>query len=448
MNLIYVLDYRFARTPDGVIWTDTAYDCNFWEPHLQIFDAVTLVSRVREVAAKGANWLPVSSDRVAIEALPHYLGPVEFLKNSGRIRARMREIFDAPGAVILRVPSQLSSMAAAEMKRLGKGYAVEVVGDPSAALARGVVKVTGRPLFRYWFTRSQERICRDAIAAAYVAKPILARYPVGRNKGSLVCSDVRLDEAWMVPNARQYKNPGRHIVTVATLSQTYKGIDVLLKAVAECRAKGHPLRLTVIGHGKFQPSLEKLAADLMIENSVQFAGCVPWGPSLIRRLDDADLFVLPSRVEVLPRALLEAMSRSLPAIATNVGAVSDLLPPAQLVKPGSVAELAERMIWACNSPARLTVMSHKSLETARCYAWPQLRPRWVEFYGQLAAGSPDATSRTVKPRLVLLTTSAGALWTFFRDQAKFLRQSGFEVYAICGVQGLPACHEPLHFPGP
>ena len=34
MKLIYVLDYRFARRPDGTVWTDTAYDEAFWEPYL------------------------------------------------------------------------------------------------------------------------------------------------------------------------------------------------------------------------------------------------------------------------------------------------------------------------------------------------------------------------------------------------------------------------------
>src|ERR1700760_3476564 len=196
MNLIYVLDYRFARTPDGVIWTDTAYDHSFWEPHLQAFDTVTLVSRVREVAEKSAGWLPVNFDRVTVEALPHYLGPVEFLKQSRKIRARMREIFATPAAVILRVPSQLSSMAASELDKLGKGYAVEVVGDASAAFAPKVVKVAGRSLLRAWFTRSQEMICRKAIAAAYVANCLKARYPSERSREMFVSSDVRLDEAW------------------------------------------------------------------------------------------------------------------------------------------------------------------------------------------------------------------------------------------------------------
>jgi len=431
MNLIYIIDYRFARTPDGVIWTDTAYDRAFWEPCLQVFDKVTLLSRVRDVPESNSSWLPVSSERVVVEALPHYLGPREFLKQSAQIRLRMREILDQPGAVILRVPSQLSSVAAGELRKMKKDYAVEVVGDANAAFAPDVVRVPGRAAMRYWFTRSQERVCGDATAAAYVAKCLQARYPSRLDREMMVCSDVRLDEAWMRNDARDFKHPGRHIVTVATLSQTYKGIDVLLRALAECRLKGHPFRLTIIGHGKYQSSLERLAEELVIDNCVRFAGCLPWGSNLREELDNADLFVLPSRVEALPRALLEAMSRALPALATRVGAVPELLPSDQLITPGSVLELAEQLIKTCNSPERLTSMSRLSINMARCYSWRSLHPRWLEFYGRLADRAATQQAKARCPKILLLTTSAPALWVFFRDQAKFLREEGFDVSAVC-----------------
>jgi lipopolysaccharide/colanic/teichoic acid biosynthesis glycosyltransferase len=440
MNLIYVLDYRFTRTPDGIIWTDTAYDEVFWEPYLQVFDQVTLIGRVRDVPEKAPDWLRVNSNQVAVEPLPHYLGPIEFLKRSRQIRASMRKTLEQPGAVILRVPSQLSVVAASELRKIGKPYGVEVVGDASAAFAPGVVDVAGRALLRQWFTRSQKKICRNAIAASYVAQCLHHRYPPQDGAAKLVCSDVRLDREWMRPEPRAYERPGRHIVTVATLSQTYKGIDVLLRALAECRGKGFALTLTIVGHGKYQESLERLAAELKIDSCVRFIGCLPWGQGLMDQLDSADLFVLPSRVEALPRALLEAMARALPAIATNVGAVSELLPTDQLAEPGEVDELAQQMMNACNSPGRLTCMSGRSLTTARQYGWNLLSRRWHKFHSELARRTAYHTRRfkvvftpaiaVSGPRVVLLTTSAAALWVFFRDQAKFLVEQGFDVCAV------------------
>jgi lipopolysaccharide/colanic/teichoic acid biosynthesis glycosyltransferase/glycogen synthase len=432
MKLIYVIDYRFARTPDGTIWTDTAYDEAFWEPYLQVFDQVTLVSRVREVVDRDPAWLRVNSDRVSVAPLPHYLGPLEFFKKSVEIRASMRKILGQPGTVILRVPSQLSIVAAAELRKIRKPYGVEVVGDASAAFAPGVVKVKGRALLRQWFSRSQRNICRQAMAAAYVAECLHRRYPGAKQAETLVCSDVRLDQEWIRSSPHTYERPGRHLITVATLSQTYKGIDVLLQAIAECRSRGMALTLTIVGHGKYQQSLTDLAVQLGIDNCVRFLGCLPWGPDLRQQLDSADLFVLPSRVEALPRALLEAMARALPAIATNVGAVSELLPPDQMVAAGDARELANQIMHVSSSPGRLTEMSRKSLETARQYGWSLLRERWHNFHSELARRTAHPGKRSsARPRVVLITTSAPALWIFFRDQAKFLVEQGFDVYAVC-----------------
>ena len=110
------------------------------------------------------------------------------------------------------------------------------------------------------------------MAAAYVAECLRQRYPANGQAETLVCSDVRLDQDWIRSEPHTYERPGRHIVTVATLSQTYKGIDVLLRAIAECRAKGMPLTLTIVGHGKYQESLTSLAAELGIGNCVRFPG--------------------------------------------------------------------------------------------------------------------------------------------------------------------------------
>jgi glycosyltransferase involved in cell wall biosynthesis len=57
-------------------------------------------------------------------------------------------------------------------------------------------------------------------------------------------------------------------------------------------------------------------------------------------LDEADLYCLPSHTEGLPRSLVEAMARALPAVASSVGGVPELLDPACLVPPGDPAALA------------------------------------------------------------------------------------------------------------
>ena len=50
------------------------------------------------------------------------------------------------------------------------------------------------------------------------------------------------------------------------------------------------------------------------------------GHGVTEQLDAADVFVLPSRQEGLPRAMIEAMARSLPCVGSDVGGISELIP--------------------------------------------------------------------------------------------------------------------------
>ena len=386
MNLTYVIDYVFRRTPDGTVWTDTSYDETFWQPYVEIFGEVRLICRVEDVAEPLKQWRKVTGPHVDVAPLPMYRGPFGYLLVAAKIRFLLRTLLSEADAVILRVPSNLSRCAAEEMRRMKIRYAVEVVGDPHDALAPGVVRMPGRALLRSMFTDAQKRICATATAVSYVAGSLQRRYPAARNAPSLVCSDVRLGRDWLRNQPRRFKpSLRRRLLTVATLSQTYKGIDVLLRAVAQCRMQRLDISLSVVGSGKYQASLERQAQRLGIADSVTFEGVIAWGPALIDCFDAADLFVLPSRVEAMPRALLEAMARGLPAIATNVGAIHEVLSLSEMVEPGDACVLAQRIIEVCRSSRRMQAMSHLNLNRAASFSAERLQPRWRNFQQEIRA---------------------------------------------------------------
>ena len=382
MKLFYVLDYIFMQTPDGRVWTDTTYDASFWQPHLEVYSKVLIISRVQPVKSNHSDWKEVGSDRISVCPLIVYRSATAYLRQARTLHLALRHIFEEEGAVVLRMPSNLARCAAKVLDRMRKPYAVEVVGDPRAALARGVVRMPGRPLYRHIFTQAQRRICSRAIGVSYVAKSLRASYPEGWGAASLVCSDVRLDRSWLGAHVtREVSLKPLRLLTVATLSQTYKGIDVLLKAIQICQPA--ECTLTIIGTGRYQAQLEKKALDLGIRERVTFEGAVTWGPQLIEQFDSHDLFILPSRVEVMPRALLEAMSRGLPAIATRVGAVSEVLAPDDIVAPGDPWQLADRVLAYIKHPALLIQASARNRARAQAFSIETLVPRWQGFHRQL-----------------------------------------------------------------
>ncbi len=100
-----------------------------------------------------------------------------------------------------------------------------------------------------------------------------------------------------------------------------KGFDILLEACAILAARAAPVRLVLVGEGSQGPALAEQAARLGIAAHVDFAGRLP--PEAIRtHLHAADLFVLPSRSEGMPLALMEAMASGTPAVAADVGGVA------------------------------------------------------------------------------------------------------------------------------
>ena len=92
-----------------------------------------------------------------------------------------------------------------------------------------------------------------------------------------------------------------------------KGFWHLIKAFAEIKRQGYPARLMIIGEGTFQ-EYKKLAGDLGVLRDVFFTG-VQKNP--YPYLKKADIYVLSSLNEGFPNALVEAMTLSVPVVATN-----------------------------------------------------------------------------------------------------------------------------------
>jgi glycosyltransferase involved in cell wall biosynthesis len=273
--------------------------------------------------------------------------------------------------------------------RMGHPYAAEVVGDPYDTFAPGAVRHPLRPLFRWWFARQLRRHCRQAFAAAYVtAAALQRRYPPGPTTHTTDYSSVELPPSALLDRQRAdctANGRPRTLVMVGTLAQLYKAPDVLVDAVARCVRRGLDVRLVFVGDGRYRRELEAQAARQGLAGRVDFLGQLPAGEGVARVLDRADVFVLPSRQEGLPRALLEAMARGLPCISSTVGGIPEVLPAEDMVPPGDVEALALKIQEVVTDPARMVRMSVRNLKTARGYREDVLQRRRRAFYEYVRA---------------------------------------------------------------
>ncbi len=117
-------------------------------------------------------------------------------------------------------------------------------------------------------------------------------------------------------------NSGPHLLAVGRLSPE-KGFDLLLRALAQLRRQFPGADLLIAGAGPEEAALKALCRTLGLDPAVRFAGHLarPWS-----LFPAATLFVLPSRHEGLPNALLEAAAAGLPLVALPAsGGVAELL---------------------------------------------------------------------------------------------------------------------------
>jgi glycosyltransferase involved in cell wall biosynthesis len=382
-ELVYVLDHRFACTPDGRVWTDSLYETSFWRRYLAVFDRVRVVARVRAVPAADARWKRVDGDRVMVEAMPYYVGPAGYVRQRRALVRAMTRVFDRRAVVLLRVPSQLATCAASILRTRRIPFGVEVVGDPAESFLPGSIRHPLRAFFRWWYTQQQWRQCRDAIACQYVSVQLAKNYPC-RSQIRSVCTDADLpDEAFRTAAPVIGQNCASRLVTVGSLEQMYKGTDVLIDAVADCVRGGLDLSLTVVGDGRHRSELEARAKAAGLNGHAAFIGSIAAGDAVRAQLDSADVFVLPSRTEGMPRALLEAFARGLPCIASRVGAIPELLPEEDLVPPGDARALAAKLREILSDRERLGRMAERNLAEARKYREAALAPQRDRFYRAL-----------------------------------------------------------------
>jgi glycosyltransferase involved in cell wall biosynthesis len=386
MRVIVALNHSFEHTPDGAVWTLGQFPYSFWTRFLGVFHQVRVVARMRPVPTVPLQGQRADGDGVTFAALPYYVGPWQYLLHSRQVRSAIRSVLTGREAAVLRVHSLVASSVEAILRQAGCPYGIEVVTDPYDVFAPGSVRHLLRPLIRWWATRQTRRQCASAAAVAYVtADALQRRYPPSSSAFSTHYSSVELpDDAFVSAARAAVRSDGPlRLVTVAGLNFMTKGADVLIDAVGACVRQGLEVRLVWVGSGRSQAGLEARAAALGLQEQVHFHGQLPSGQAVREQLDKADLFVLPSRADALPRAIIEAMARGLPCIGSTVGGVPELLPVEDLVPPGDVRALADKLIEVLGDPQRLVRMSRRNLAKAREYREQALKPRRDEFYRYL-----------------------------------------------------------------
>jgi glycosyltransferase involved in cell wall biosynthesis len=306
------------------------------------------------------------------------------------IRVRYRRPFLRPAAMGFH----LLGMLAALRRLRREGWRPDVVhahvfeaAPPALALARlsrallaitehytgfqrGLVTGYDRRLAKWSFERA------DLVAPVSEELAGHLRALAPRANFEVVPNVVDTSEFAPPANPRTAPTSGPRLLNVAALAEK-KGHRYLLEALTELPGA----TLDIVGDGELRGELERQARSHGIGDRVHFLGERP-KHEVAELMRAADLFVLPSLAENLPVVLIEAQASGLPAVATRVGGVPELVDDAAglLAPPADPPALAAAIRDALSrqyDPAALAARAR-----AR-FGYDAIGERWSGIYERL-----------------------------------------------------------------
>ncbi len=401
---VYVTTEQRLLAYKDQVFAEAVGGNDFWLRYLDSFSWVTVVARVQQVDKLPKFAVPMSDQRIRFALLPNYYGPAQLLQNLPGLWSRTRQIAAESSAFILRVPGMLGTFLYRHLRSRNWPYAVEVVGDPNDSLSLRAIGKSWARIVHPLAVREMRQQCRDAAAASYVtAKTLQNAYPSHAgfvtHYSSIELSQELVNLAQNMHDAYSqianlYTENVPHLIFVGSLSQRIKGLHVLLNALNICLQKNLQFHLHILGDGKHRKEYEQLVSRLKLDDAVTFHGFVKQGNEVFQHLRQADLFVMPSLMEGLPRAMIEAMACGLPCIGSRIGGIPELLEPQDIFPPGNAPVLAEAIMNMINDSERMKRAGARNREMALQYRAQVLRPRRRAMYDHLR----DITLQHIKPQ--------------------------------------------------
>lgn len=230
-------------------------------------------------------------------------------------------------------------------------YAVlagRLAGVPAVVVAKRNVDAFETPRQR-WLQRRIHRAA-DFVTAVSEAVGVTVEQ-MGVPRSHIVVIENGVDaERFAVPTREPFAaNGATPLVGSVGCLAPRKDYGTLLTALDELSRRGTAFQAELVGDGPDRSRLEAQAEALGLSHRVRFLGERADVDELLPRMD---VFVLSSREEGIPNALLEAMAAARPAVATAVGGTPEVLREGEgwLVPPGSPVALADALAQALSDP--------------------------------------------------------------------------------------------------
>jgi glycosyltransferase involved in cell wall biosynthesis len=351
---------------------------NFWANAGRIVSVVTLSSPHSD-----AYVLAPSVDRIGLDVASGDAGIVANARRFAALAGVMRE--KQPDLVISMMPSSNVLLA------LARAFA-------PAAVCVGSERVSPthyalRPVWHFLRAVGYSRL--DAI----VAQTVETRDWLERNTLARRVAAIPNPVLVPLPSAPPSFGPddllpeGTSYVLAVGRLDDQKGFDILIDAYAAIARRCPEVNLVILGEGRARASLAERATNLGVADRLLMPGRCN---ALSSWYTKAMIFVLSSRFEGFPNALLEAMAHGAPSIAfdcpTGPKAIIEHGVTGLLLPPGDARALSDSLVELYSRPSRRSELGEKARASMLEFSPGRVAERWDKLFADLIATASDSES--------------------------------------------------------
>jgi glycosyltransferase involved in cell wall biosynthesis len=213
-------------------------------------------------------------------------------------------------------------------------------------------------------------VYRDIPTVAVSGSTALDLEVRGLDRGEIAIVPNGVDLARYVPDPRGRRSEEPTLLYLGRLKR-YKGVHLILQAMARLKKAGRSVRLTVAGDGDHRAALEALRDRLQIQDRVEFLGYVDEEEKL-RLLQQSWIHVLTSPKEGWGIATLEAAACGTPTVASDSPGLRDAVVDGKtgvLVPHGDVENLAHALAGLLSDDETRTAMGESARAFAEGFSW-------------------------------------------------------------------------------